>query len=194
MKDKRGMFLMAAGCLCLTGALVLMAFNALEEQHADRVAEATVEVLTQQVIPQQQPTTSGGETTATEIQSVKIDGDDYIGVLDIPSLELSLPVMGSWSDSALKNSPCRYAGSYLSDDMIIAGHNYRRQFGALGRLETGDAVTFTDVDGYVCRYKVVALETLAGTDVEGMTSGDWDLTLFTCTYGGRSRITVRCQK
>jgi sortase A len=25
-----------------------------------------------------------------------------------------------------------------------------------------------------------------------MESGDWDLTLFTCTTGGQSRITVRC--
>ena len=25
-----------------------------------------------------------------------------------------------------------------------------------------------------------------------MTSGDWDLTLFTCTYGGQERYTVRC--
>lgn len=25
-----------------------------------------------------------------------------------------------------------------------------------------------------------------------MTSGDYPLTLFTCTYGGKSRITVRC--
>lgn len=25
-----------------------------------------------------------------------------------------------------------------------------------------------------------------------MTGGDWDLTLFTCTIGGKKRITVRC--
>jgi sortase A len=27
-----------------------------------------------------------------------------------------------------------------------------------------------------------------------LNSGDWDLTLFTCTIGGVSRVTVRCQK
>ncbi len=30
-------------------------------------------------------------------------------------------------------------------------------------------------------------------DVEEMITGDWDLTLFTCTLGGQTRVTVRCQ-
>jgi sortase A len=39
---------------------------------------------------------------------------------------------------------------------------------------------------------VADLETLEPTDIEGMTTGDWDLTLFTCTYGNRYRLAVRC--
>ena len=35
---------------------------------------------------------------------------------------------------------------------------------------------------------------LPGTAVEDMELGIWDLTLFTCTYGGRSRIAVRCDQ
>ena len=27
-----------------------------------------------------------------------------------------------------------------------------------------------------------------------MTAGDFDLTLFTCTYGGKSRVTLRCDR
>jgi hypothetical protein len=27
-----------------------------------------------------------------------------------------------------------------------------------------------------------------------MTDGEYDLTLFTCTYGGKSRVTVRCME
>ena len=36
------------------------------------------------------------------------------------------------------------------------------------------------------------METLMPTAVEEMESGDWDLTLFTCTVGGRTRVAVRC--
>ena len=32
------------------------------------------------------------------------------------------------------------------------------------------------------------------TAVEEMTAGEYDLTLFTCTYGGQSRVTVRCDR
>ncbi|MGE4277907.1 MAG: sortase, partial [Lawsonibacter sp.] len=129
-----------------------------------------------------------------QIQLVSVEGEDYIGVLDIPALGLSLPVMDNWSDPKLKKAPCRYSGSFLTDDMIIAGHNYKRHFGPLNQLRQGDLITFTDVDGFVYHYQVVAVETLEGTDIEGMKSGNWDLTLFTCTYGGRSRVTVRCER
>lgn len=59
-------------------------------------------------------------------------------------------------------------------------------------LNIGDSVNFTDMDGNVHSYRVAALETLAPEDVDGMLSGDWNLTLFTCTLGGKSRVTVRC--
>jgi sortase A len=38
------------------------------------------------------------------------------------------------------------------------------------------------------------LEILRPTAVEEMISGDWDLTLFTCTIGGATRVTIRCEK
>ena len=31
-------------------------------------------------------------------------------------------------------------------------------------------------------------------EVDNMTTGQGPLTLFTCTYGGASRVTVRCEK
>ena len=30
-----------------------------------------------------------------------------------------------------------------------------------------------------------------GENIEGIESGNWDLTLFTCTVGGQSRVTIR---
>ena len=43
-------------------------------------------------------------------------------------------------------------------------------------------------------YEVIELETLSPFAIEEMTGGNWDLTLFTCTYGGKSRVTVRCTR
>ena len=43
-------------------------------------------------------------------------------------------------------------------------------------------------------YTVVALDVLHPQAVDEMTAGDYDLTLFTCTFGGKSRVTVRCMR
>ena len=45
--------------------------------------------------------------------------------------------------------------------------------------------------GNVFIYKMVERETLNPTDIEEMKDGDWDLTLFTCTVGGKTRVTIR---
>ena len=123
-----------------------------------------------------------------------IGGEDYIGVLEIPSLGLMLPVMSEWSYPRLKIAPCRYTGSAYQGNLIIAAHNYRSHFGNLKELCEGDVVCFTDMDGNVFSYEVMFLEVLQPTDVDEMESGDWDLTLFTCTVGGKSRVTVRCER
>ena len=94
----------------------------------------------------------------------------------------------------MKKAPCRYRGSIFTDGLIIAGRNFQRHFGNLKLLNSGDEVDFTDADGVVYKYTVKSVEKLAGTDVDAMEAGDWDLTLFTCTIGGVSRVTVRCQK
>ncbi len=114
------------------------------------------------------------------------------GTLEIPALELSLPVMDAWSDPDLKLAPCRYKGSAYLDDMIVAGHDYRTHFGNLYRLQTGEEVRSTDAEGNLFAYTVAEREKLAATAVEEMENGDWDLTLFTCAWGGKAREAVRC--
>ncbi len=129
---------------------------------------------------------------ALEMEEVVIDGDSYIGYLSIPSLELDLPVMSNWSNSKLQISPCRYTGNLLTEDLVIMAHNYARHFGEISDLSAGDLVYFTDVNGETTQFEVIAREVLPPDAIEDMTAGEFDLTLFTCTYGGGSRVTVRC--
>ena len=136
----------------------------------------------------------GYGTTATQIQTAEIDGDEYIGVIEIPSLELSLPVLSHWSNELLKKAPCLYSGSFMDDTMIIAGHNYRKHFSGIKNMHYGDSIRFTDVNGCVYSYVVDDLEKIPGSDVDGMEAGEWDMTLFTCSYGGKDRIAVRCSR
>lgn len=178
-------------CLCSAGALTLS--NRLEETRGEKASYRVEKILEEDVIPSlPEAGDAGYGTTATQIQTIEIDGHDYIGVLEIPSLELSLPVLYQWSDELLKEAPCRYQGSFLNDTMIIAGHNYRKHFSRIKGMKPGDTIRFTDVNGGVYQYIVDDLEKIKGSDIQGMEEGEWDLTLFTCSYGGQDRIAVRC--
>lgn len=128
-----------------------------------------------------------------EMPITVIEGHEYIGVLDLPALGLSLPVMGDWNYTKLKIAPCRYKGSAYTGDLIISGHNYQRHFGRLATMFVGDEIRFTDVDGNAFYYTVCAKETLDMRNVQGMLEGEWDMTLFTCVPGGARRETLRCR-
>ena len=123
-----------------------------------------------------------------------IDGNSYIGILTIPSMGQSFPIMKTSSEENLKISPCCYSGSPYTDDFVIAGHNYITHFGSLGDVSIGDKVNFADLDGNLFDYEVVEVTLLPATAVEEMVTGDWDLTIFTCTVSRQDRITVRCKK
>ena len=126
-----------------------------------------------------------------EMPSICIDGNDYIGILDIPALELSLPVMSQWSYDNLKTAPCRYSGTVYKNNLVIAAHNYARHFGKLPSLAYGDDIYFTDTEGNVFHYVVSELETLQPHAVDYMESNNPGLSLFTCTIGGEKRLTIR---
>ena len=134
------------------------------------------------------------DPSAFVMTEAEINGHTYIGCLSIPKLELELPIMADWSYPKLKISPCRYSGSVRGEDLVLMAHNYASHFGGLSKLSAGDSVIFTDMDGIVTQYEVVVQDVLDPYAVAEMTSGDFDLTLFTCTYGGKSRVTICCDR
>ena len=194
---KRGAFWIHLGLLLIAAALFLSAYNEMESHEARNSAKQVIAQMCQTL-----PTETAAETEAPAIPEYLLDADrempvqtingrDYIGVLTIPSLELELPVLSQWDYPALKVAPCRYSGSLYQDNLIICAHNYASHFGKLKNLRVGDTAIFTDMDENVVSFQLAAQETIQPEDLEAMEAGDWDLTLFTCTVGGQSRVTVR---
>ena len=124
----------------------------------------------------------------------KIDGIPYIGYLQIEALDLKLPIASKTTYPYLKKVPCRYEGSAYFDNLVIGAHNYNRHFGRIGQLSYGDKIIFTDIDGNQFLYEVATIEILQPTQVEDLCAGEWPLTLYTCTLGGKTRVVVRCEK
>ena len=204
MKTKLGVCCMMLGALLMLGSLGLLVYNQKEAAEAERVSAAVMPVLMDMI--QQERETEPTEPPVQQIpealrtaadlkmSEVEVDGHTYIGCLCIPALNLELPIMSDWSYGKLRVAPCRYSGTVLGGDLVLMAHNYKRHFGTIARLSEGERVYFTDVDGVVSCYEVMALDVLDPGAVEEMTAGDFDLTLFTCTYGGQSRVTVFCDR
>lgn len=125
---------------------------------------------------------------------VNISGNDYIGVIDIPSINIKLPIMSKTDYDKLAISPCRYYGSIITNDLVICAHDYDNQFGKIVSLKEDDIIIITDISGNNYIYKVVLTEELKPTEVTSMIESSFDLTLYTCTYGALKRITVRCNR
>ena len=202
-KRTPGMILMVGGLLLLAASLLLTVYNLWDQRRAEKQAAqvlAEIEPMIAEPLamesedPQEVEIPDYILDPTREMPVVSNDGGDYIGVVEVPALGLSLPVMSQWSYPNLKIAPCRYSGSAYQGDLILSAHNYRRHFGGLKELDIGDTVLFRDVDGNEFRYAVVERETLDKTAVEEMAAGVWDLTLFTCTLGGEARVTVRCEE
>lgn len=128
------------------------------------------------------------------IDALVIENLNICGIVSIPDIGVELSVIMDWSYAHLKISACRFSGT-PDGQMILLAHNYSYHFGGLKDLEPGDAVTFTDANGAVYNYAVMRTEAWATDQLREIIAGDdWDLTLFTCTYGGASRVTVRCER
>lgn len=195
--------------MLLLAALFLVLYNLHEDEQSRRVSDEVLTELKQEIAEQSVPTETEPpeptndlyaeyetepETVPETDPSLELDGEVYVGVISIPELGVELPVMQSWSYPNLRIAPCVYSGAAASDDLIIAAHNYRSHFGNISTLYSGSLIRFTDVSGMVYEYEVLQTDTISGYDAPSMREGGgetWNLTLFTCTLSGRSRVSVR---
>ncbi len=216
MRRTFGTLFMLMGAALLLAALSLLAYNEWDDWRASTAAAQVQELLESElydvkktnvdpadILPKtavtgsdtDEETEETEEIVVPEMDTIEIDGYAYVGTVSIPSFGLEMPVISQWSYAGLKITCCRYSGNVWNDTLVICAHNYDRHFRNLKYLEEGDLVYFTDVNGIVFTYQVAALETLVPTAVEDMITGDeWDLTLFTCTVGGKTRLAVRCTR
>lgn len=206
-KNRIGNILKGAGLILVTAAVLLLVYNLWDGHRARESEEAILaEYLQENKKASESPDASDKEDEQNMpdyLLNPDMDMPEYtlkslgdvacIGILEIPALNLELPVISSWSYSSLRLAPCRYSGSAYKGDLVIAAHNYQSHFGGLRTLPEGSEVFFTDAVGNRFSYYVAVTEALTPWSVDDMTSGEWPLTLFTCTLDSQNRVTVRCE-
>ena len=195
MKNKIGKALIGIGVFLILAAFILVLYNFYREYNAKKKVEKYLPKL-EKIIKDH----SGGNNDADNEKSSKtmnIDGMNFLGILSVPSKNLELPILADYSYELLDTAPCRYSGSYDSDDLVIGGHNYRSHFSKLKSIKNGEEIFFTSFDGTVYKYSVLRVEILEPTQIEDLinkqNTDDWDLTLFTCTSSGAARCVIRCK-
>lgn len=197
-KASPGVLCVLLGVVLLLAALGLYGYNRWEDAQAGAEAQTVVQDLQEKVVEQTQSAASAPAIDTSsldpELPVVELDGYEYVGYVSIPAIGIDLPVMSEWSYPRLKIAPCRQFGSSRTDDLVIAAHNYKSHFGKLTSLTAGDNVTFTDMDGIVNEYVVNKVEVLDPHSVEEVEHSGYALVLYTCTYGGKTRVTVFCDR
>ena len=219
---KAGIAFVGVGAVLLIAALLLFLYNEgsnavkeeenqdiyeelyqiIEQQKEERAAEESPEIPEEtEIVPLEIQTTEEEvsaepeETPAVPAMTLAtVDGYDYIGILELPSLELAVPILSDWDEKKLDIAPCRHFGTVETDDLVIAGHNYRRHFLNLYKLNVGDEVRFTTMDGTEIDYTVAEKRTLEATAVDTVLESEYDLILYTCTYSGTERTAVFCER
>ena len=190
----KGKILVIIGVFLILISLTMTVYNKYEDLKAGKDANETLNIIKDEITSQKHVVDTLPTDEVREMKTININGDEFIGTITIPSINLELPVLSKFSNSNLKKAPCRYYGNLFTNDLIICAHAYETFFANLNKLKQNDLIIFTDVDGNVYTYEVLEVEVLKPTDVDKMVNNEFDLTLYTCTYDNTGRVTVRCNR
>lgn len=145
------------------------------------------------------------EELAADLTAYGIE-DEIIGVLEIPTMELTMPVYLGASDAhlaagaaVLGNTSAPIGGD--NTNCVIAGHRGWRgadYFRHIDRLQVGDTVTLTNL-WETLTYTVSDIQIIQPHEIEKIKiqQGRDLLTLLTChpyASGGRQRYVVYCER
>ena len=124
---------------------------------------------------------TGQELTDYEAQ-MNVSDSGIIAYISIPKISVNLPVYRGTDEAVLQVAIGHMEGSSLP----VGGESTHAVLSSHRGLPS--ARLFTDLD------QLAEVDTLASGAVEEMLDSTWELTLFTCTYDGYRRISVRCRR
>lgn len=155
--------------------------------------------------------TENQNNNQTKTNNTKIDTKTYISkdgvkytteaILKIPKINIEYPVLSATSDALLFVSLNKYWGPQPNEvgNYCIVGHYYEngKMFGKLHKLKNGDKAELTDLSGNTLKYQVYNKYVVEPTDTRctsQLTDGRKELTLITCTNGGKQRLVVKLRQ
>ena len=123
---------------------------------------------------------------------LEINDVDYVALIEIPSLNLSLPVADAWNSQKLYNSPARFYGSCYDHSLVIGGADNSHQFSFCDKIDNGTVIIVTDMTGTQFSYTVSRVDRAKSAESNWLICRDYDLTLFCRDALSMEYVAVRC--
>ena len=158
----------------LAAAVIVLICWQWSTHSAQKKAQSYVQTI-RTIIPE--PQTAVPEERRDNTMSVlSIDGTDFIGILEMPQYDASVPVCADWGE--VTKYPCRLNGSVYDRTIQIGTTSQKGQFDFYREISVGDAVFFTDMEGNRYHYEVIDIRYEKHADQAALRQEEADLTLF----------------
>lgn len=118
-----------------------------------------------------------------------------IGLIEIPKINISYPILSSSTEELLKISVCRFSGPYPNHNgnLCIAGHNYKNNmmFSRIDELNIHDSIFISDLNKNKLEYVVYDKYITKENDLSCITeTNNIEITLITCNKNNNSKRVV----
>jgi hypothetical protein len=164
---------LAGVCLLVVGALVLF-FWQRNIYFSMQKAEDYVQTLRDLIPAPQAAVPEERKDNTMPILSVR--GTDFVGILEMPRYELTLPVCADWG--YITKYPCQFNGSVYNRTMQIGATSQKGQYDFYREISVGDLISFTDMEGNCYTYEVTNLHYEKHADQNTLEREESALTLF----------------
>ena len=174
MKKQRNLILILSGvCLIVAAAAATLLWQWRIAYAAEKNAAyvQTIGALTpapQGAVPE--------ERRDNTMPALSVEGTDFIGILEFPAYDSSLPVCAQWGE--VSKYPCCFSGSIYDRTIQIGGTTQKGQYDFYREISVGDSVFFTDMEGNRFSYVVTDIRYEKHADQVALQREDAALTLF----------------
>lgn len=123
---------------------------------------------------------------------LKLSNDiSIIGLIDIPKINITYPILSNSDENLLKISVCRFSGPLPNriGNLCIAGHNYNNtlMFSKLNKLNIGDSIFITDLNNTKLEYIIYNKFKVKENNLNCTENSDKaEVTLITCNYNNNT--------
>lgn len=176
MNGRLSRILSAAGIILILSALLLAVGTLFFQKNAaTRARETAFSLLA--TVPSPHPG-APDDRTDTAMPMLDLNGRNYVGILEAPRFNVTLPVGESWSAFRALSFPCRFQGSVYDRSLVIGGAGSQGQLSFARLIAPEDTVFFTDMTGARFSYRVSNICRLQKITQDALHQLDADLILF----------------